>query len=100
MSGVDPVETRLCLFCEGLGWNNVHLYGWGMSGWRQVTCPACDGKGEVDEPTRARMERGKLLREDRKARGLTLGQEAERLGTTAAALSKLEWGKGNGEDSR
>ncbi len=98
--GSEAVETCLCSFCGGMGWHNEHVYGRGISGWRQTTCRACGGAGEVDESQAAAVERGKLLREDRKARGLTLAQEASRLGITAAALSKLEWGRGNGTDQR
>ena len=86
-------QTSLCPFCEGLGWTNSHVYGRGISGWKQLVCQACGGRGEVDEPTRARMERGKLMREDRVRRGVTLKQEADRLGISAAALSKREWGR-------
>jgi hypothetical protein len=58
----------------------------------RIDCLTCQGAGEVTEEHMARVEAGRKLREDRVARGLTLSQEAERLGVSREALSKREWG--------
>jgi predicted transcriptional regulator len=60
-------------------------------------CWLCRGEGQVTlERNKAWLdakERGKTMQEDRLKRGLTLGQEARRLGVKPSDISKLENGE-------
>lgn len=61
-------------------------------GGRPLTlmCKRCGTTGRVTPAEAERVADGRRRREDRVARGLSLRQEAERLGLTAEALSDIE----------
>lgn len=60
--------------------------------YRDVPCAECDGTGAISEARAEEMLAAAARRKDRIARGMKLGEEARRLGITAAALSALEQG--------
>ena len=90
---------HLCPDCGGLG-KQVAMFpryapGTPASEKRRVIelkCPLCGGRGEIDDATKRRREKGALLRKERLDRGMGLRQEAERLGISASELSKREQG--------
>lgn len=88
-----------CPDCGGKGcYAIVHVSGWrdgsAFGEWRrQPKCALCHGSGKVREHQRQAYEDGQRMREDRKARKLTLREEASRLGITPAELSRREWGR-------
>ena len=61
--------------------------------YTQINCSTCLGTGEITEEHWKRIERGKVMREDRLRRSLSQSEEAKRLGMTHIAYSKLEHGK-------
>jgi hypothetical protein len=62
-------------------------------GYGSMPCFMCNGTGEVDEGFEARLALGENRRQDRIARGLSLRQEAARLGITAEELCDREHGR-------
>jgi hypothetical protein len=82
-----------CPHCNGSGFHQAISCGDAGCQPKQVPCFTCESAGEITEEHMARVEAGRKLREDRVARGLTLSQEAERLGVSRESLSKREWGK-------
>lgn len=86
-----------CPRCAGRGEHEERVYGiregqyqcW----WHETLCRQCDGLGFIDVATAARLERGRLLREDRVARRVSLREEAARRGISARQLSDEEWGR-------
>jgi hypothetical protein len=87
----------ICSRCAGEG--EVRLLVCGtrdgrvFSAWRTHLCLTCGGMGAISDEQWVRQERGRLLREDRIGRRVTLREEASRLGISPQALSKIEWGK-------
>jgi hypothetical protein len=78
-----------CEHCEGRGW----VDGFVSSGRLEtLLCLRCEGKGEVSVLVAGRMAEGRRRRDDRLARGLSVRQEAERLGITAVRLGEIERG--------
>lgn len=59
----------------------------------EQTCFTCDGSGSITDAHATRIEQGRMLRENRKARGLSLRQEAQRLGMKPSELNDLERGR-------
>lgn len=88
----------ICDVCKGRGQNWVHLNSKdpAVHGFRWITCRDCDGSGKMSPERLAARKRarktGRALRVDRLARGLTLGQEARRLGIKPSELSARESG--------
>lgn len=86
-----------CPRCAGRGEHEERVYGiregqyqcW----WHETLCRQCDGLGFIDAATAARLERGRLLREDRVARRVGLAEEARRLGMSPCELAHLEGGR-------
>jgi len=58
-----------------------------------LTCEACKGTGSVDDAFLARRADGERLRMERIARGLSLREEAKRLGISPVLLSDRERGR-------
>lgn len=62
-------------------------------GFRKLDCDWCDGTGQVDTAKLDAWDAGERMLKDRIARGLTLRQEAIRLGVSVLDLSRRERGK-------
>lgn len=58
-----------------------------------LPCPSCKGTGEIGEAQAQQMADGERRRRDRIHRGVSLKEEALRLGISPAALSDLEHGR-------
>lgn len=64
------------------------------TGWvEKIHCFTCHGAGEISEEHVRLIEEGERLRADRIARGLSLREEAARLGCPPRELSDREQGK-------
>lgn len=57
-----------------------------------MECDLCQGTGAITAKKLKRYEAGKEKQKDRRARGLTLREEAKRLGISPTELSKIERG--------
>ena len=77
-----------CEFCRGTGRTTAIT----CPGGRLVDqpCRKCKGEGELTAERRAELERGEQRRWDRINRGLSLREEARRLGISFPELSRLE----------
>jgi DnaJ-class molecular chaperone len=82
-----------CPDCQGRKGGAVHLNTTAGGRWEYQKCPLCAGFGTVHPSLAEKYREGEQLREDRKARGMTLRQEAARLGITAKELSDREGGR-------
>jgi hypothetical protein len=65
----------------------------GHCGMEHVPCSPCGGSGKLSAEDVTRIEEGRRRRDDRVARGLSLREEARRLGISAVQLSDLERGR-------
>jgi len=81
----------LCPDCKG----SKQLSGFGCPGLKPITIPCitCRGTGEVpEEMTLAWMPLGKKMKENRRARGMSLREEAKRRRMQPSVLSEMERG--------
>lgn len=87
----------ICSRCAGEGECRVRVYGTRdgrtFCEWRTHLCLDCGGMGTISDEQWVRQERGRLLREDRIGRRVSLREEAARLGLSPRQLSQMEWGK-------
>ncbi len=85
-----------CPDCDGRGSGIacVDCADRSKSGVREIPCPRCAGTGQLTAEQMAAYEAGRKLRNDRVARGVSLREEARRLGITATELSDRENGRG------
>lgn len=79
-----------CASCHGTG----KVTGYACPGFRpvQMNCSDCNGEGAISDALAARKAKGKAMRDDRVARGLSLGEEAKRLHISPVLLSHWEHG--------
>lgn len=77
-----------CPHCSGKGC--YHPY---CGDARALQCGFCYGEGKVAPIKAASWVSGQDLQEDRMRRGLSLRQEAARLGVSPRELSDREWGR-------
>ena len=94
----------LCPHCRGAKGQRVNVASGnaGMEGFirpqRWRPCPTCGGHGEVERSVASayirRKATGKAMKKGREARGLSLRQEAERLGVDPRVLALMEMGEG------
>jgi hypothetical protein len=77
-----------CTTCQGTGSTTAY----GCPGFRafQLLCDDCAGTGTVTAERAAVLEAAASRRQDRIARGLSLREEAARLGITPQEYSRLE----------
>lgn len=88
-----PSNLVTCPECSGAGIVNVVWQGLPESVADAAECSACRGIGEISPRHAMRLEVGRAMRNDRVARGLSLQQEAKRLGIETRKLADLEWGR-------
>jgi DnaJ-class molecular chaperone len=84
-----------CPTCSGDRLINVHLRTSTGGRWETRDCSTCSGVGSITTEHAERIAKGLAMREDRKSRGLSLGEEAVRLGLSRYELSRLENGREN-----
>lgn len=84
----------VCPRCKGKGHKVVHLcYGPSKGGERKsVACELCDGISCVSPEINERFEIGQRHWTDRRARKVSVADEAARLGITESELYRREWG--------
>lgn len=58
----------------------------------ELTCDLCEGKGQIATQTFHLWNQGRAMREDRLKRGMSLRNEAKRLGILPSVLSARERG--------
>ena len=81
-----------CPVCEGRKAGEAILCGHGHCQIKTVVCEFCRGTGEVEEQRVMAYQEGRRRRNDRVARGVSLRQEAARLGISAMELGRIERG--------
>jgi hypothetical protein len=83
----------LCPECNGRKSGLVHLKTTSGGRWENRKCEFCDGLGHVRQHQLDKWRECEAMRDDRKARGMTLRAEAARLGISPSELSDREWGR-------
>lgn len=82
-----------CKNCNGLGATAAFVMrSSGCSGLESAPCAHCWGTGVEVPGVDERRAKGAAARADREARGLSLGDEATRLGISVVELSRMERG--------
>lgn len=93
-------SVLICPQCEGrrqtMAFVDYAPPNQARSGPKLIPCSMCRGAGEITEEHAARIEAGKARKADRRARGLTLSQEARRLDISPKALCDIEQGRAEG----
>ena len=85
------IDSIVCPECRGTKEVGVLVCPGGI--FKMIDCRMCNGSGEITPEHQARIEAGKKLRADRIARGLSLREEASRLGIDPIDLSHKENGR-------
>lgn len=84
-----------CPGCDGKG-ENTGFVNTGMDSGKHyfgtIKCPDCQGSGDIPGRTEETIAEGKRIKRERVMAGMTLGAMADRMGISAAALSKIERG--------
>lgn len=95
MNNQDGLIT--CPFCSGKGFTRalVRMVQKNAlpSGEYDLKCHVCDGLKSITPEHQAAIIEGERRREDRKARLISLRDEAKRLGISPCELSDIEWGR-------
>jgi hypothetical protein len=86
------VDYIICPSCKGAGQSHGIMCGPAGCRTGALKCSTCDGSGVVTHEHLARIEYGRLMRQDRVRRRLTLREEAARLGCGFAEWSRIECG--------
>lgn len=84
-----------CPDCKGAGFGGpafVHTTT-GCSFQETTTCSTCMGRKEMPDEFPEWRKIGRQMRDDRRGRGLSLGEEARRRGMRPSELSAMEFGK-------
>lgn len=90
---MDQYAMVKCPDCNGKKRGIVHLNTVSGGRFEVRDCTFCEGTGFVRGHKAEKWREGEALRHDRKLRGLTLRQEAARLGISPSELSRREWGR-------
>lgn len=91
------MTTLICPSCGGKGQTLCHVDGsrdgqpFGET--RLMACSTCDGRKEITSEHQMRIIEGERRRDDRKARLMSLREEAKRLGISPVELADIEWGR-------
>ncbi len=82
----------ICPTCDGTGTARGFACGNGrlLTSW---PCDRCGATGQISDEQHAEIERGRDVRAERMARGLTLRDAAKALGISAVELSAVERGR-------
>jgi hypothetical protein len=96
--GACPVHAPVCPTCGGMGasfgfWDGTDEKGEHVGGCGPVVCLTCEGRGHVGQEVLDRIVEGKRRRRERIDRGLSLRDEATRLGISMQELCNLEHGR-------
>jgi len=85
----------ICPGCNGSGEGGPAFVSRvsGCSFEEHTTCSTCNGACEMPDEYPAWKLQGQVLRDDRRFRGLSLGEEARRRGMRPSELSAMEFGK-------
>lgn len=90
----QPVTAGECYACKGVGEVTAHLnYGGSDGEWKIINCPTFVGTCEISGEHAARIEAGRKARHARIIDGISLSEQARRLGITPAQLSAMEHGR-------
>ncbi len=88
------IGTPTCPDCNGNRRTLAHVHrGDRPHTWEMLDCATCGGEGLVSREHLERIREGESRREGRKSRGLSLREEAARLGITPVALAAIENGR-------
>lgn len=84
-----------CGSCDGSGKSFAHINSTdpAQHGFQWINCMTCGGAGTISEAHAERIAKGRQMRDDRVKRGLSLREEADRLGISVVELSAIEWGR-------
>ncbi|MDR3708730.1 MAG: hypothetical protein P4L33_10540 [Capsulimonadaceae bacterium] len=86
-------ENIVCPKCGGKGYSLGFACGPSVHcDQRRITCFYCHGSGAIDAETKARIDAGTRLREERLSRRLGLREEAHRRGMDPRELMAIELG--------
>ena len=80
----------ICPTCQGKQKLSAILCGSAGCQAGSIPCSTCNGTGQITDEHLKRITKGNFMRLDRINRGLTLREEATRLGVTAIELSHRE----------
>jgi hypothetical protein len=80
----------VCPECKGAG----ETTGMGCPGFRPVKIPCflCKGEKQISEERLQWIATGEAMRQDRRKRGVSLREEAKRLGIGPSDLTDMEFG--------
>lgn len=81
-----------CTSCSGSGMILCHIGGIDEHRWENRKCPVCNGTGEITKKVLDAMAKGKELRAQRVASGLTIRDIALLEGISIAEVCKRESG--------
>jgi hypothetical protein len=85
-------ELITCPSCKGRKGGQAMVCGPNVHGMRWMPCSTCKATGQVTEAHLARIEYGRLMRQDRIRRHMTMREEAARLGCGIGEWSRIEHG--------
>lgn len=90
----NRVRAMICPDCKGEKHVFAHINRGGpeRSGFEWIDCTRCKGAGAVRDEQGEWIVLGRRFRQDRIARGLSLQEEAKRLGIPVVQLSEMERG--------
>ncbi len=86
-----------CPACGGRKTTIALVDGPTRRGLLEIDCSTCEGVGSITIEHRDRIEAGRKRREERIARGVSLREEARRLGILPSDLSAMESGRKHDE---
>lgn len=95
---MSAVEMTTCPSCSGRRTVTAMVDGYRdgkrFGEMRELACLTCGGKGSITTFHAEQIAEGKRRRDDRVARGMSLREEAKRLGIDPSELNDIEHGRG------